>query len=147
MIVYGDRCVRTAPDRLLCALSGAAARALKAADGRVELLRRLLIDAGELAQGLLDADFEQAVCGDAGPLQACCGTLTLEAARLWLAAGEMAALDLAPWLDALEQLAAMRLPPEIVVREPEGYAFYAIYPELYARAAVALKSVTSRPLR
>ena len=35
------------------------------------------------------------------------------------------------------------LPESIEVKEPEGYAFYAVYPELYARAAAAVRHLAS----
>jgi hypothetical protein len=35
------------------------------------------------------------------------------------------------------------LPESIVVKEPEGYAFYAVYPELYVKAAEAVRHLAS----
>jgi hypothetical protein len=58
------------------------------------------------------------------------------AARLLAAAGQPAAAhDTAA---ALAGVAALRLPPRIRCRTPEGYAFYAIYPEAYAASVSAV---------
>jgi hypothetical protein len=76
--------------------------------------------AAELAQGLVDAEFKARGEDDLTPLHA-------------------AALDLVrrclrgrPDTVALERL---RLPDEVSATEPEGYAFYAVYPQAYRKAA------------
>lgn len=76
----------------------------------------------ELAQGLLDAEFEQAGADDLTPLHAA-AVADLRA----LAAGRRPSA-----------LADLPLPARVGVREPEGYAFYAVYPEAYAEAARAV---------
>jgi hypothetical protein len=75
--------------------------------------------------------------------------LTDPTSRL-IAAGEVAqaladaAGSHSPELDALLLHGDTRnLPESIEVKEPEGYAFYAVYPELYARAAAAVRHLAS----
>jgi len=76
----------------------------------------------ELAQGLIDAEFEANGVDDLTPLHAA-AVADLRA----LAAGR-----------APSALSALPLPPRVTVKEPEGYAFYAVYPEAYAQAARAV---------
>lgn len=76
----------------------------------------------ELAQGLLDAEFGRTGADDLTPLHAA-AVADLRA----LAAGRRPSA-----------LAALPLPARVTVREPEGYAFYAVYPEAYAEAARAV---------
>lgn len=72
---------------------------------------------------------------------------SVEAARACLGAvdGELAVLrtSAAAVLSELEQLDRERLPPNLHLRRPEGFAHYALYPEAYARAAKQL--VAERP--
>lgn len=83
------------------------------------LARREAFTLAELAQGLIDAEFEANGVDDLTPLHAAAAA-DLRA----LAAGR-----------APGALAALPLPPRVTVKEPEGYAFYAVYPEAYAQAA------------
>lgn len=73
----------------------------------------------ELAQGLIDAEFQATGFDDLTPLHA---AAVADLRRLASGAGAGA-------------LAGLRLPPRVTVKEPEGYAFYAVYPEAYAEAA------------
>jgi hypothetical protein len=74
----------------------------------------------ELAQGLIDAEFEAAGTDDLTPLHA---AAVADLRRL------------ASGVSGSSALAALPLPPRVAVKEPEGYAFYAVYPEAYAQAA------------
>lgn len=114
MLVYGDQPRRERPREKLAAVR----RALAAGDPT-----RALIEAGELAQGLADAEFEAAGFDDDTPLQAAAMALCVAVAggdAIDAEAGRLAVLD---------------LPPEVSVKTPEGYAFYGLYPESYALAA------------
>jgi hypothetical protein len=109
MLVYGDaRRTRQTAD-LLDAV---------AADGP-----HAFYDASALAQGLVDAEFEASGEDDLTPTHAACLDLLLALACGRATAGELAALRTQP------------LPEEISVTAPEGYAFYAVYPQAYRIAA------------
>lgn len=136
MLVYGDAC-RTEPPRLTAARLGAQVAALDAMPpgiGRHEALVAAFILAGELAQGLADHAFA-AAGADAPHL--------LPDAAMALLQG-LAAAVLASWRSGfavLPKLPGCALPeplPALVdLRQAEGFAFYALYPEGYAQAAAA----------
>ncbi len=98
----------------------------------------LLVEAGMLAQGLADA-------GDAGDG----GAVDAAAAALRVATGIAAAFDAsfrtrggaaAPAVGrGLAELARGAPDAPVRLRVPEGFAFYALYPELYAEAARAFR--------
>ena len=138
MLVYGDRQRWVAPgDRLaeLAALLGAEA----AGGERHDALVRALIEAGELAQGLADVEFAAAGCDDHTPLQAgALGLLTALARKVqasWRSGfareGPQAGRELA----ALAELAPAEPVP---CKTPEGYAYYAVYPQAFMAAAAEL---------
>lgn len=84
-------------------------------------------DAAELAQGLIDAEFEARGEDDLTPLHAAAlGPPTA------LARGE----DPGP---ALRRLRDLPLPDAVSVTTPEGYAFYAVYPQAYRLAARSVR--------
>jgi len=116
VLVYGDQPRREDPLAKLAAIEAALG-----AGKRTEAL----IEAGELAQGLADAEFEALGFDDDTPLQIAAMELCIAAAAGRDVAGEAAALR------------ALPLPGEVSVKTPEGYAFYALYPESYAKAAAA----------
>jgi hypothetical protein len=89
----------------------------------------MLILSGELAQGLADAEFDVAGVDDETPLQRRCMALALAVARLALAQTQAF-----PERE-LAELEAATLPAQVMCRSPEGYAFYAVDPMDYARAA------------
>jgi hypothetical protein len=96
---------------------------------RHALLTELLVEAGELEQGLLDA---RLACEEAA------SRLTRAVAKLLLSSfralgdskDEPAEIE-----SALDELFAHQLPDTIEVSTPEGYAFYGLYPETYLVAA------------
>src|SRR5207249_578994 len=95
----------------------------------------LLIGAGELAQGLLDEQFARYACDDWSELTHWCAQLTLATARVQTdptAGTELRRVD-----DLLCDRVG-GLPTSVTVKTPEGYAFYALYPEMYSRAAQQL---------
>ncbi|HVX79740.1 MAG TPA: hypothetical protein VHB23_00075 [Devosiaceae bacterium] len=94
----------------------------------------LFLDAAQLAQGLTEIDF--ADCGEdrESPLRRAAATLVLAAARLL--AGRAESRTLAEAVAALSQAG---LPRTVTAKRPEGYAFYALYPEAYLEAAIPLR--------
>ena len=97
------------------------------AQARADRLTGALIEAGELAQGLIDAQFDATGEDDLTPLHR--AALALVRA---IAHGRPAGVE-----RALSTLAGMDLPALVTCKEPEGYAHYAVYPEAYASAARA----------
>ncbi len=149
MLVYGDRAWRQGPRAVIEHLREGLAR-LEASPAGIErhaALVALFIEAGELAQGVGDAAFGAAGCDTRSPAQDAAMAVTTALARAVVASWRdlnrdtpppqpaPADLDIAA---ALDRLAATDLPGEILVKEAEGYAFYALYPEAYAEAAAAL---------
>jgi hypothetical protein len=131
MLVYGDRareaCVAVVLEEIAASLQQA-----KAAYGvaRRDLLTRAFVDGAELVQGLIDAEFEVRGGDDLTPLhEAGMGLATALASGL---ASGRAAGD-----DELAALAAIAGPATVKVKTAEGYAFYAVYPQAYLRAAAA----------
>jgi hypothetical protein len=142
MIVYGDHERPESPRAALADLSGEVLALSGLPPGSLRSARaaRVLIAAGELAQGLIDASFHDRGVDAKGRTEILCGRLVKEAARALLRS-EKEEVDLGgQGVEAvLARLGRARLPDEIVIKVPEGYAFYAVYPELYLRAAEALK--------
>ncbi len=135
MLVYGDRSETVDPRAYAEAL---AARCRPPPAARFDITRHaalvgLLIDMGKLAQGLADAAFEAEGMDDDAHVFAP------------IAAVQFAASVAISWhggwghpvepTKTLDYLLEDELPQTITLREPEGYAFYAVYPELYAVAA------------
>ncbi|QGW81854.1 hypothetical protein [Variovorax paradoxus] len=146
MLVYGDTTRREPAARKLARLRGqlADARASPAGLGRHSLLVDALIEAGELVQGVADARFRAAGKRDAtSPETDAAMALTMAFAKLCTQSWEAAfAHELQQ--GSLEDLLAAceaRLPSiELEVKQPEGYAFYALYPEGHFAAAKRLRA-------
>lgn len=122
----------------------------------------LLIEAGELEQGLLDHQLEVLGRERPTPVGQVAAELTkgIAEALLWSFrfAGQVPAWEgkraaPAPLVGvgsatrALRRLSGMRLPDEIEVVVPEGYAFYGLYPETYMRATERLREEWTGVLR
>jgi hypothetical protein len=127
MLVYGDHSERADPrerlDRIAAQLG-----ALPAQPAGIERHARLvgvLIEAGQLLQGVADADVPSE-------------QLNLFVHRL--ARAVVRSYD-SSFADAgeLPSPPAMDLPRWVELRLPEGFAFYAVYPEAYIRAARQLR--------
>jgi hypothetical protein len=84
-----------------------------------------LVETGRLVQALLDEEMSRRGVDECTPLSA-------SAAQVMLA---LAARDRGRALEALAHLARLAPAGDVLLRVPEGYAFYAVYPELYVRAA------------
>lgn len=143
MLVYGDRARTIAPQAALNALKDDLAAISAAPPGlaRHARLAGALIAAGGLAQGLADAAF--AARGDrdgrdpASDLaQAITNDLAESLVVSWRSDFDILA---APAIEALDRLHAVTPTDLVEVRTCEGYAFYAVYPELYAEAAASLR--------
>lgn len=139
MLVYGDRAQTVSPRDALRALTGRLKAVETAPPGpaRHDLLVAAFIEAAALAQGLADAEFEARGCDDLSPTQDAAGALVLTLARklaasLW-SGFAVAGPAVAPELMAL---AVQPLPDRVSVKTPEGYAFYALDPAAYLKAAV-----------
>jgi len=92
MLVYGDRSRTVAPLALLLEIEGRLAAA-RDSDGipRRDRLTRVLIDAGELAQGVADAEFDAAGEDDVSPAaEATMALAAAIAAELLAASGQPA---------------------------------------------------------
>jgi hypothetical protein len=149
MLVYGDVTRRESVARKLERLHGllADARASPPGIGRHSALVDALIEAGELAQGLADARFDAAGQRDApSPEVDAAMALTMAIARLcarsWTSAFACRLEPNDEEIAACEALLPLSI--DIDVKQPEGYAFYALYPESYFIAAERLQQ---RPWR
>ncbi|HVL70932.1 MAG TPA: hypothetical protein VM434_03510, partial [Beijerinckiaceae bacterium] len=146
MLVYGDGERREDPRAVLGRIAAALAGLPDRPAGilRHQELVAAFMELGELAQGVADADFAARGADTATPAQEACMTaLTALAAAVWASwrGGFDAPLPSPALLDPLQ---SVPLPPEIVVRRPEGFAFYALYPEAYGAAAATLPLAPTR---
>src|SRR5215207_1434370 len=162
MLVYGDT-KRIEDPREKGARIRAGLERLELIDLPIErhaVLAELLVEAGELEQGLLD--HQLALDGEErpSPLREAASRLTRAVAEVLLPSfrtfgalppGSAVRFATEPVERALGELLALilalRTPAEISVSIPEGYAFYGLYPETYFCAAEALRREGSGPLR
>ena len=147
MLVYGDRPQRVRSATLLAPWHDALQCIAAEPPGlsRHSRLVTLLIDAGMLAQGVADARCEvaghDAETPDARLAMALVTGLARCCARSW--SSGFAHTGPLPF-DELAQCAA-RLPDEwLSLKQPEGYAFYALYPETFFEAATRCRAVALR---
>ncbi len=148
MIVYGDQPRCEAPAAKLAALAEALCQlgGLPPGLARHAALVGALIEAGELAQGLADADFaERGQDATSSRADAAMALLADLARGVWASwtSGFTAAMPLSQ--ERIRALEATALPSRIESKRAEGFAFYALYPEAYAEAALALPA--KEPLR
>ncbi|ONG53562.1 hypothetical protein BKE38_11755 [Pseudoroseomonas deserti] len=137
MLVYGDAWQEVAPDQALDRLAGRLRRlgAMPAGLPRHAVLAEAFCQAAGLAQGLADAEFEAAGQDDPSPTQAASLALVM---RLATALGQS-------WRSGFRTLAnlppvpqrAAGWPARLRLRQPEGFSFYALYPEGHWQAALA----------
>ncbi len=92
----------------------------------------LLIEAGRLLQGIADADFERARADRRTPATHSLTELLLHLGRAVHSSWDS---DFDAPLELPQVPCPVDLPPAVDLREPEGFAFYAVYPEAYALAA------------
>jgi hypothetical protein len=139
MWVYGDRPRRADPRGRLAALAGELI-SIEAAPAGVERHGRqagALMLAGELFQGLADADFEaQGGVDRHTPMHAAAGALLMKLASGLVRSWDTAFCEAGPSARSeLRALASFELPAEATFKTGEGFAFYAVYPETYLAAA------------
>jgi hypothetical protein len=138
MLVYGDRAAVVSPQDLLGGVGSALAAVETAPAGprRHDILTRAFLDAAGLLQSVADAEFEARGFDDLSPAQDAAMALLMTLARQLMASawsrGAAPGPNPAPMLAALAGLA---LPDPLRVRTPEGFAFYAVYPEAYLKTA------------
>lgn len=138
MWVYGDHCRQVSPTRQL-ALIADLLRSGRIGPERHDDLVRALIEAGELAQGLADAEFARLGCDDDTALQATALDLATALARKVLASWDSGfSAEGGEVRRELSALAALAPPGVVRCKAPEGYAFYAVYPEAFMAAAAGL---------
>ncbi len=149
MWVYGDRTRTGDPRDMLAELCAALAVLEVGRPGppieRHARLAALFIATSELAQGLADA--AMVVQGGDGPTpeQDAALAVVMAMARAllasWRALGDGApapVLDVLGLDSGLGALSRLPLVREVELKTAEGYAFYALYPEAYAAAAMQL---------
>jgi hypothetical protein len=130
VLVYGDHSERADVRERLGALAGEIASAATMAPGidRHAKLVGALVEAGQLLQGAADARL-----GAAGQLNDFVYALASAVMRSWDSRfAEFGALPTVPRID---------VDAEVELRLPEGFAFYAVYPEAYVEAARRLRLV------
>ena len=146
MLVYGDAKRIEDPRKKVAAIRAGLER-LVATHSRIErhaILVELLIEAGELEQGILDSQLAATGEERPSPLGEAASRLTRAVAAVLLPsfrtfgglpAGEDVRFATEPIGKALDNLLALELPETVDVSIPEGYAFYGLYPETYFCAA------------
>jgi hypothetical protein len=136
MIVYRDQRFRADPHRLLRQLRGLAGHSCSSApihDAAVELV----IENGELEAAVVDALFPD---GDGiHPLAQSLRQASVEAGHVlwhtWHGDPEQARQWGGRLAATLGNLPASQMPRTLEISTPEGYAYYAVYPEMYLEAA------------
>lgn len=145
MLVYGDRLERVVTAARLDALAESARRiaAMPAGLARHSALVGLFIDMAGLTQGVADALFAADGQDRRSEAQDACLALLMDLAAAVRTSWES---DFAEIGSLLDIRIAVPLPDEVEIRIPEGYAFYALYPEAYVEAARQLSAIIASPL-
>jgi hypothetical protein len=125
MLVYGDR-ARPVDVRERLQEIGGLVGAAPAGAGREERLVLALLEAGELAQGLIDEDYVALSQDDITPLHLRCMALVGAIAREALTGSRPEPERVT---SALSHLAGAALPAKVACKAPEGFAFYGVYPQ------------------
>jgi hypothetical protein len=149
MLVYGDAPRCEDPRRKLVELAEALRRLADLPPGldRHAALVDALIETGELAQGIADAEFVDRGMDELGaPAPEAAMALLGRVAREVCLSWDTGFTQFGPVPEAeLAALAALALPETTRSRRAEGFAYYALYPEAYALAAASLPA--ARPMR
>lgn len=148
MLVYGDRSRLAPPHDVIDRLRNGfeALARMPAGIERHGRLVSLFIAASELAQGIADAEFAKTGFDRISPAQEAAMAVLVRLAEAIRASWESGfAEPLAFHNDALDALIGQPLPEIVELRSPEGYAFYAVFPESYLKAASGLDR--SRPTK
>ncbi|HEY2295888.1 MAG TPA: hypothetical protein VGM86_34745 [Thermoanaerobaculia bacterium] len=141
MLVYGDPKRVEDPRNKIAAIRAGLER-LETARLPIErhaTLVELLVEAGELEQGLLDRRLAEDGEERPSPAGKAAARLTRAVAEELLSSFRtFGSLSLGEPIErALDAILALDLPATIEVSVPEGYAFYGLYPETYFCAAEA----------
>jgi hypothetical protein len=137
MLVYGDvECTQTvgAKQARIEALLTEANR-LPAGVERHGVLVTAFIHAGELVQGIVDAEFEERGCDARSAAHESGMELLVAMARIVACSWWSGFADATAPASILEELSCFDPRLSIRTKSPEGYAFYAVYPESYLEAA------------
>lgn len=136
MLVYGDRSDRADTQDCLERIADDlnAIRAMPPGLQRHSRLVALLIESGRLLQGVADADFQAAGHDRRTPA-------IEELTAFLVVLGQAVCSSWDRRIVVLPHPPRMSVGGAVELREPEGFAFYAVYPEAYAEAArsVALR--------
>ena len=135
MLVYGDHDERVDSRERLRTIAADLRHLRCMAPGlaRHSALVSTLIEAGRLQQGLADAGFDNVdrVVGAEKPMRHFVHALAKAGVTSW----DSSAADTGELPEVPDLTGA---PKEVTLRFPEGFAFYAVYPEAFADAARAL---------
>lgn len=145
MLVYGDRSRRVNTRVALDDTATALRRVASMSPGieRHGELVAIFIEAGKVVQGIADAEFAARGYDARSPAQDAAMAVLVQLARAirrsWNSGfAETGALP----SGLITGLDARHLPEHLLLKQPEGYAFYALYPESYLAAASALAGVS-----
>ncbi|NLS06369.1 hypothetical protein HGP14_23955 [Rhizobium sp. P32RR-XVIII] len=140
MLVYGDIRRIERPATVCAALAAAMVACTRMPPGlrRHAALVRAFIATGELVQGLADQEFERKGADDVSKVQEAGARLLLTHAQAVMQSwqnnfgGELLLAN--AWKSLLEHLDSGE---PVQMKETEGFAFYALYPESYLQAALS----------
>ncbi len=124
MIVYGDHVRVAAASNILDEIGE------RLVNARPDQTVAALILAGQLQQALEDAEMERRGVDDLTAIGQASGDLTLAVARLAGGFGDASDLD-----QAVERVRQIAPTGPLTLKQPEGYAFYAVHPLAYLEAA------------
>lgn len=130
MLIYRENATSVETLRELARLNDAAARV--GARCNSEEAMTLLIRIGELESAIADAPGGEGVL--ALP-RSSARDATVEAARVWISAWRDRTGETEALCAALMRLTACTLPRSVTLRVSEGFAYYALFPQTYLRAA------------
>ena len=140
MLVFGDRSEHADPSKRLAAIGRGLGELETMAGGlaRHSAIAALLIDSGCLLQGFADADFQQAGRDRWTPQTDALGSFVLGLARMLCRSWDSGFSEFgeAPPVPQISDA-----PETVQLKTPEGFAFYAVYPEAYIEAARRLRLI------
>ncbi|MDQ4135442.1 MAG: hypothetical protein M3158_04605, partial [Pseudomonadota bacterium] len=145
MLVYGDPSRRVSARAAIESIGEALRRVAAMPPGleRHSELVAAFIDLAALTQGIADAEFEARGCDARSPVQDSAMAALTGVAQAIRLSWDSGFADVGPAPpNLLEGLSAHLLPECLDVKQPEGYAFYALYPEGYLQASSALAGVS-----
>jgi hypothetical protein len=142
VLVFGDRSEQADPRERLHVVVESVRKLAGMAPGlgRHAALAGALIEAGRLLQGLADADFVEAKQDRAAAVSGAFSTWLLGLARMLRCSWDSGFADIGDVPCAPE---IGDLPVSVQLKTPEGFAFYALYPEAYLEAARRLRLVAA----